>query len=117
MPKFIDAHPMNPLTAEQLRAAQMSPPDEFGVSHHDILYSEPENKIYCVLEARTKRQSRSTTRRSESAATGFVKWSPHATEAIRDLVERLAVVEGEFRRPDEVRENCDRRQTWLGGSD
>ena len=51
MPKFIDAHPMNPLTAEQLRAAQTSPPDEFGVSHHDILYNEPENKLYCVLEA------------------------------------------------------------------
>ncbi len=44
MPKFNDAHPMTPLTAEQLRAAQASPPDEFGVSHHDILYSEPENK-------------------------------------------------------------------------
>ncbi len=49
MPKFIDAHPMNPLTAEQLREAQQSPPDEFGVSHHDILYSEAENKLYCVL--------------------------------------------------------------------
>jgi len=38
MPKFIDAHPMNPLTAD-------------GVSHHDILHNEPENKLYCVLEA------------------------------------------------------------------
>ena len=46
-----------------------------------------------------------------------MKWSPHATEAIRYLVERLAVVEREFKRPDEVRENRDRRQTWLGGSD
>jgi Protein of unknown function (DUF4242) len=51
MPKFIDAHPLDPLTAEQLRAAQQSPPDEFGVSHHDILYSTPENKLYCVLDA------------------------------------------------------------------
>ena len=51
MPKFNDAHPMTPLTAEQLRAAQASPPDEFGVSHHDIPFNEPENKIYCVLDA------------------------------------------------------------------
>lgn len=51
MPKFIDAHPMTPLTAEQLRAAQRSPRDEFGVTHHDILFSEPENKLYCVLDA------------------------------------------------------------------
>src|SRR5438445_23077 len=35
MPKFIDAHPMNPLTAEQLRAAQMSPPDDVGIE--DVL--------------------------------------------------------------------------------
>jgi len=51
MPKFIDAHPMTPLSAEQLREAQWLPPDEFGVSHHDILYSEAENKLYCVLDA------------------------------------------------------------------
>ncbi len=51
MPKFIDQHPMHPLTAEQLRKAQESPADEFGVTHHDILYSEPDNKLYCVLDA------------------------------------------------------------------
>lgn len=51
MPKFIDAHPMHPLTVDQLRAAQQSPEDEFGVTHHEILYSEPENKLYCVLDA------------------------------------------------------------------
>jgi hypothetical protein len=51
MPKFIDQHPMSPLTADQLRAAQQSPADEFGVTHHDILFSEPENKLYCVLDA------------------------------------------------------------------
>ena len=50
MPKFIDAHPMTPFTADQLRAARRSPADEFGVTHH-ILYSEPENKLYCVLDA------------------------------------------------------------------
>ena len=45
---------MHPLTVEQLRAAQQSPTDEFGVTHHDILYSEPKNKLYCVLDARDR---------------------------------------------------------------
>ncbi len=51
MPKFIDAHPMKPFTADQLRGLQNAPPDEFGVTHHDILFSEKEDKIYCVLDA------------------------------------------------------------------
>ncbi len=51
MPKFIDTHPMEPFTADALKALQNAPPDEFGVSHHDILFSEKDNKIYCVLDA------------------------------------------------------------------
>ncbi|NIM68901.1 MAG: DUF4242 domain-containing protein [Xanthomonadales bacterium] len=51
MPKFIDTHPMEPFTAEELRKLQDAPPDEFGVTHHDILFSEEDNKIYCVLDA------------------------------------------------------------------
>ncbi len=51
MPKFIDAHPMTPFTADQLNNLQNAPPDEFGVTHHDILFSEKDNKIYCVLDA------------------------------------------------------------------
>ena len=54
MPKFIDTHEMNPLTAQQLREAQSAPADEFGVTHHDILFSEKENKIWCVLDAPSK---------------------------------------------------------------
>jgi hypothetical protein len=42
---------MHPLTEKQLRAAQQSPADEFGVTHHDILYNERENKVFCVLDA------------------------------------------------------------------
>jgi hypothetical protein len=38
-------------------------------------------------------------------------------EAIRDLIERLAVVERDFKGPDEIRENSERRLSWLGGSD
>ncbi len=30
---------------------QNAPPDEFGVTHHDILFSEKDDQIYCVLEA------------------------------------------------------------------
>ena len=51
MPKFIDSHPMTPFTAKELSALQNAPADEFGVTHHDILFSEEENRIYCVLDA------------------------------------------------------------------
>ncbi|MDA2937160.1 DUF4242 domain-containing protein [Acidobacteria bacterium AH-259-A15] len=51
MSKFIDTHPMNPFTEEQLRGLQNAPEDEFGVTHHDVLFSEEANKIWCVLNA------------------------------------------------------------------
>ncbi len=51
MPKFIDAHPMKPVTADALNKLQDALPDEFGVTHHDILFSDKDNKIYCVLDA------------------------------------------------------------------
>jgi hypothetical protein len=42
---------MEPFTGDELRKLQNAPPDEFGVTHHDILFSEKDNKIYCVLDA------------------------------------------------------------------
>lgn len=51
MPTFIDVHPMKPFTADTLNELQNAPPDEFGVTHHDVLFSEEEDKIYCVLNA------------------------------------------------------------------
>jgi hypothetical protein len=54
MPKFIDAHKMNPLTEQQLKQAQNAPKDEFGVTHENIIYSETENKLFCVLNAPNK---------------------------------------------------------------
>jgi hypothetical protein len=51
MPKYIDTHEMGKLTPEQLRKLQHAPTDEFGVTHHDILFSQRENKVYCVLNA------------------------------------------------------------------
>jgi len=51
MPMFIDVHAMKPFTAEELKKLQNAPPDEFGVTHHDILFNEKDDKIYCVLDA------------------------------------------------------------------
>lgn len=51
MPIFIDTHPMKPFTANQLSSLQNQPEDEFGVTHHDILFSEKDDKVYCVLHA------------------------------------------------------------------
>ena len=51
MTKFIDQHPMTPFTAEQLRKSLKAPEDEFGVTHHDLLYTEGEDKMWCVLNA------------------------------------------------------------------
>ena len=54
MPKYMDEHQMDPFTAQQLRELQNAPPDEFGVTHHDVLFNEEENKIWCVLDAPNK---------------------------------------------------------------
>lgn len=42
---------MSGLTAEALKKAQASPPDEFGVSHKNILYNEKEDKLFCFRDA------------------------------------------------------------------
>ncbi len=54
MARFIDQHPMKPFTAEQLRGLQKMKTDEFGVTHHDIIFSEKENKIWCIIDAPNK---------------------------------------------------------------
>lgn len=51
MPKYIDTHAMRPLDTTVLNKLQHAPADEFGVTHHDILYNKEENKVYCVLNA------------------------------------------------------------------
>jgi hypothetical protein len=40
VPKFIGSHPMKLFTADRLNGSQSAPPDEFGVTHHDILSLE-----------------------------------------------------------------------------
>lgn len=50
MPKFLDSHPMIGVTKQRLKEAQTSP-DEFGVSHINIVYNEKANKLFCFLNA------------------------------------------------------------------
>jgi hypothetical protein len=51
MPKYIDTHPMGKIDAATLKKLQSAPKDQFGVTHHDILYNEAEDRVYCVLDA------------------------------------------------------------------
>jgi len=88
MLKLIDSHPVNPFTADQLqRRPKGAPPDEFGVSHHDVLYSETGDRLYCVLDAPAWTLSRNTARSSASAiATRFTKRNRCARENLRGTV-------------------------------
>jgi hypothetical protein len=54
MSRFIDQHQMKPLKAEQLKELQKAKPDEFGVTHHEIIFSEKDNKVWCILDAPNK---------------------------------------------------------------
>ena len=54
MPKFFDSHPMKGVTAETLKKLQNQPKDEFGVTHLNLIYSEDEDRCYCLLEAPNK---------------------------------------------------------------
>jgi hypothetical protein len=45
---------MGPLSSETLRKLQSAPKDEFGVTHHNILYNQGEDKVWCVLNAPSK---------------------------------------------------------------
>jgi hypothetical protein len=54
MPTFIDVHPLGNMTEEQLKKAQNSPKDEFGITHKNLYYNKDENKLYCILDAPDK---------------------------------------------------------------
>jgi hypothetical protein len=45
---------MGKLTPETLHKLQRAPQDQFGVTHHELLYNKQENKLFCVLDAPTK---------------------------------------------------------------
>ena len=54
MPRYIDQHAMIPFKAEQLKKLQNAEADEFGVTHHELIFSEKDNKIWCVIDAPNK---------------------------------------------------------------
>ncbi len=54
MPKFLDTHGMQGADPEELKKALNAPKDEFGVSHLNIIYSEDEDRMYCLLDAPNK---------------------------------------------------------------
>ena len=54
MPTYLDAHDLGIATEEQLKQAQNSPKDEYGVTDHQMLYNREENKLFCILDAPNK---------------------------------------------------------------
>jgi uncharacterized protein DUF4242 len=54
MGKFLDVHPLKGFDEETLRKLQQSPIDEFGITHHNILYNKEVDKIFCLLNAPNK---------------------------------------------------------------
>jgi hypothetical protein len=55
LPKFLDVHPMTRITEEDnLKQIQMSPKDEFGVTHVNILFNPEADKVFCILDAPDK---------------------------------------------------------------
>ena len=54
MPKFLDSHQMKGVTPDTLKKLQNEPPDEFGVKHLDIIFSENEDRMFCFLSAPNK---------------------------------------------------------------
>jgi hypothetical protein len=54
MPTFLDVHPMRGTSEETLRQIQVSPKDEFGVSHVNILFNPEADKVFCIIDAPSK---------------------------------------------------------------
>ncbi len=54
MTKFLDAHEMHGFDEDNLRRAQQSPTDEFGVKHENILYNKEDDKLFYLLDAPDK---------------------------------------------------------------
>ena len=56
MPKFLDVHPMKGITEDNLKHIQMSPKDEFGVTHVNILFNPEADRVFCILMLQIKMQ-------------------------------------------------------------
>jgi Protein of unknown function (DUF4242) len=49
MPVFLDVHKV-PFSESNMKELCMSPPDEFGVSHVNLLYNKDTDVCFCLLE-------------------------------------------------------------------
>ena len=47
---------MKGVTEDNLKQIQMSPKDEFGVTHVNILFNPEADRVFCILDAPTKMQ-------------------------------------------------------------
>ena len=50
----MDGHALRGAKPETLEKLQNEPEDEFGVKHLNMIYSEEEDKMYCILNAPNK---------------------------------------------------------------
>ena len=55
LPRFLDAHYMKDFDEETLHKVQNSHIDEFGVKHLNILYNSEADKVFCLLDAPSKK--------------------------------------------------------------
>ena len=56
LPKFLDVQPMKGITEETLKQIEISPKDEFSVTHVNILFNPEADRVFCILDAPTKMQ-------------------------------------------------------------
>jgi hypothetical protein len=54
LPKFLDVHPMKGITEETLNQIEISPKDEFSVTHVNILFNPEADRVFCILDALDK---------------------------------------------------------------
>src|SRR5438874_2550252 len=69
---------------QQIKQAQNAAKDEFGVTHENIIYSETENKVFCVLNAPNKEAVEKYTGRSASGQTGYTKSRLRSNHPVRN---------------------------------
>ena len=55
LPRFLDVHPFHSLGVSKVKELQRSPPDEFGVTHLNILYNKATDLCFCYLEAPSRK--------------------------------------------------------------
>ena len=62
---------MKGVIEDNLKQIQMSPKDEFGVTHVNILFNPEADRVFCILDALTKMQLKKVIRKWESNVNGL----------------------------------------------